>query len=84
MNVAVQTANLQNCMLSNKEYYKPVLEDKEMFEETKEKFDTATSSTSPQELANSSDSSEAEKEESPDSPTEPAGALPYCAHVITS
>ena len=54
-------------MLSNKEYYKPVLEDEQTFLESKEKFDTATSSQSPQELKDSSDSGEAEKDESSES-----------------
>ncbi|KAL0053564.1 hypothetical protein WJX82_007575 [Trebouxia sp. C0006] len=65
------TTSLQNCMMSNKDYYKPVLEDRDMFVESKEKFDTATTSQSPQELENAPDSSEAEKEEPSDSPAGP-------------
>ena len=48
-----QTASLQNCMLSNKEYYAPVLEDKELFEESKNKFDAAPSNENPQEASTS-------------------------------
>ncbi|KAL0034556.1 hypothetical protein WJX79_008188 [Trebouxia sp. C0005] len=66
-----RTASLQNCMMSNKDYYKPVLEDGELFVESKDKFDTATTSQSPQELENAPDSSEADKEEPSDSPAEP-------------
>ena len=51
-------------MVSNKEYYAPVLQEGDSFAETKEKFDTATSSQSPQEQADDSDSGEAEKVES--------------------
>lgn len=40
-------------MLSNKEYYAPVLDDKELFEETKNKFDAATSSENPEEASTS-------------------------------
>jgi len=71
----VQTTSLQNCMMSNKDYYKPVLEDGDMFVESKDKFDTATTSQSPQELENAPDSSEAEKEEPSDSPAEPEGSI---------
>lgn len=54
-------------MVSNKEYYAPVLEEGDSFAESKEKFDTATSSQSPQELKNDSDNGEAEKDETPES-----------------
>ena len=62
-------------MLSNKDYYKPVLEDEQMFVESKEKFDTATTSQSPQELKGSSDSGDAEKDESSDSQPGQEGGL---------
>lgn len=65
-----KTESLQNCMLSNKAYYAPVLEDEQMFVESKEKFDTATSSQSPQELKDSSDSEDAEKNDSSESQPE--------------
>ena len=61
--------------MSNKDYYKPILEDGDMFVESKDKFDTATTSQSPQELGSASDSSEAEKEEPSDSPAEPEGSI---------
>ena len=54
-------------MVSNKEYYAPVLEEGDSFAESKEKFDTATTSQSPQELEGDSDSAEAEEEKSPES-----------------
>lgn len=57
-----QTEELQKCMVSNKEYYAPVLEEGDSFAESKEKFDAATSSQSPQELKGESDSSEWEKD----------------------
>jgi len=78
----VQTTSLQNCMMSNKDYYKPVLEDGDMFVESKEKFDTATTSQSPQELENAPDSSEAEKEEPSDSPAGPEGSICF-VHLAT-
>ena len=73
-------------MMSNKDYYAPVLEDEELFVESKEKFDTATTSQSPQELENPADSSEAEKDESSDSPAEPepAGIFLCCTLYIVS
>ena len=40
-------------MLSNKEYYAPVLDDKELFEESKEKFDASTTNQNPQEASTS-------------------------------
>ena len=40
-------------MLSNKEYYAPVLNDKELFEESKEKFDASTTNQNPQEASTS-------------------------------
>ena len=78
----VQTESLQNCMLSNKQYYAPVLEDEQMFVESKEKFDTATSSQSPQELKDSSDSEDAEKSESPEPQPEQEGMVECltCCH----
>ena len=73
-------------MMSNKDYYAPVLEDEELFVESKEKFDTATTSQSPQELEKPADSSEAEKDESSDSPAEPepAGDFSHCTLYIIS
>lgn len=68
--------------MSNKDYYKPVLEDGDMFVESKEKFDTATTSQSPQELENAPDSSEAEKEEPSDSPAGPEGSICF-VHLAT-
>ena len=63
-------------MLSNKDYYSPVLEDEDMFMDTKEKSDTATTSQSPQELENNtSDSSAAETANSSDSQPEHEGML---------
>lgn len=44
-------------MLSNKDYYAPVLDDKELFEETKDKFDASATNQNPQEAASSSDAS---------------------------
>ena len=64
-------------MLSNKEYYKPVLEDEEMFVETKDKFDAAASSTSPQELEDSSDTNDTEKDESSGSHAETEGEVVF-------
>ena len=82
----LQTESLQNCMLSNKAYYAPVLEDEQMFVESKEKFDTATSSQSPQELKDSSDSEDAEKSESSESQPEQEGMIecPTCCnkHIL--
>ncbi len=69
-------------MMNNKDYYKPVLEDGDMFVESKEKFDTATTSQSPQELENAPDSSEAEEEEPSDSPGEPEGSICF-VHLAT-
>ena len=57
----LQTEELQKCMVSNKEYYAPVLEEGDSFAESKEKFDAASSSQSPQELKGESDSNEGEK-----------------------
>ena len=71
--LCLQTESFQNCMLSNKAYYAPVLEDEQMFVESKEKFDTATSSQSPQELKDSSDSEDAEKNDSSESQPEQEG-----------
>ena len=50
-------------MVSNKEYYAPVLEEGDSFAESKEKFDTATSSQSPQELKGDTDDAEADTDE---------------------
>lgn len=67
-------------MVSNKEYYAPVLEEGDSFAESKEKFDAATSSQSPQELKGESDSSEGEK----DAPSEsPAGKEFYKLVALT-
>lgn len=63
-----QTEELQKCMVSNKEYYAPVLEEGDSFAESKEKFDAATSSQSPQELKGESDSSDGEQDAPSDSP----------------
>jgi len=82
MDAVVQTTSLQNCMMSNKDYYKPVLEDEELFVQTKDKFDTAATSQSPQELENAPDSSEAEKEEPSDSPAELEGSILFCVLTI--
>ena len=49
-------------MLSNKEYYAPVLDDGEMFEETKDKFDASTTNQNPQE-AHTSDEPQASNDE---------------------
>ena len=68
----LQTEDLQKCMVGNKEYYAPVLEEGDSFAESKEKFDAAASSQSPQELKGEVDSSAGEK----DAPSEsPAGIL---------
>ena len=83
MDAVVQTTSLQNCMMSNKDYYKPFLEDGELFVQTKDKFDTATTSQSPQELENAPDSSEAEKEEPSDSPAELEGSILFCVFNYT-
>lgn len=68
--------------MSNKDYYAPVLEDEELFVESKEKFDTATTSQSPQELEKPAESSEAEKEESSDSPAEPEPAGDFLQYIV--
>lgn len=67
-----RTEELQKCMVSNKEYYAPVLEEGDSFAESKEKFDAATSSQSPQELKGESDSSEGEKDAPSESPADDA------------
>ena len=74
----MQTEDLQKCMVSNKEYYAPVLEEGDSFAESKEKFDTATSSQSPQELKGDTNSGEADKDEA----SEPAaGDDLSCIHA---
>lgn len=50
-------------MLSNKDYYAPVIDDKDLFEETKEKFDAATTNQNPQEAASTSANAEAGTDE---------------------
>ena len=69
----LQTEELQKCMVSNKEYYAPVLEEGDSFAESKEKFDAASSGQSPQELKGESDSNDEEKEAPSESP---AGTSP--------
>ena len=64
----LQTEELQKCMVSNKEYYAPVLEEGDSFAESKEKFDAASSSQSPQELKADSASNEDEKDAPSESP----------------
>lgn len=63
-------------MMSNKEYYAPVLEEGDSFAESKEKFDAASSSQSPQEMKGGSDSNEGGKEAPLESPAGESIACP--------